>query len=174
MKGDKAVLFSIQPRHVENIFEGRKDVEIRIHPPALFSGYKGYIYETQGPTETPWADEDGHLIFKGRGAVVGEFHVTSTTRHSAGFIPEDSYLMEMCLTMKELRAYQRGKGFAGIHLSNVVRYDRPREITEFRKPCPEYLYCESCAMWNGNKEICGNAALILKRAPQSWCYVIEL
>lgn len=159
MRSDLAVLFAIQPRHVENIFAGRKTVEVRIHPPSIVGRYRGYIYETKEAN--------------GRGAVVGEFSVRATSRHSAGFIPEDRYLADMCLTLPELRAYQRGKDFAGIHIYNVVRYDKPKDITEFRKPCRESLFCESCAMWNGNAETCGNAALILKRAPQSWCYVIE-
>lgn len=173
MKGDKAVLFSIQPRHVENIFRGKKVVEIRLHAPTLSGGYKGYIYETRGPKMPPRSDKDGHLIHKGCGAVVGEFTVTETSIHGRRDIPTDVYLVEMCLTLEELREYQRGKGFAGIRFTDVIQYEQPRAITEFRRPCPEYLCCESCAMWNGHKEVCGNTALRLKRAPQSWCYVIE-
>jgi predicted transcriptional regulator len=168
------VMFSIQPRHVENIFSGRKTVEVRLHAPALPTPYKAYIYETQGPTETPWMDEDGHLVFKGRGAVVGEVTVPKVQRHGAGFIPENGYLAEMCLTMQELVAYRKGKGIAGIRLRDVVIYDSPLPITAFKKACPNELYCESCAMFDAHDEICGNAARVLRKPPQSWCYVETL
>lgn len=46
-------------------------------------------------------------------------------------------------------------------------------LNSFRRVCPEELDCESCAMHSENTGRCGNEALYLRRAPQSWCYVEE-
>ena len=69
----KAVLISIRPEWVARITSGKKTLEVRKNRPKLELPFKCYIYETQGRTETPWIDEDGHTIFKGRGQVIGEF-----------------------------------------------------------------------------------------------------
>ena len=61
------MLFSIRPRWCDLIVSGKKTVEVRKRIPKLEPPYKCYIYETQGKTETPFVDEDGHVIFKGRG-----------------------------------------------------------------------------------------------------------
>lgn len=63
----------------------------------------------------------------------------------------------------------------GWHISNLVIYDKPKELSEFYQKCKSYdkdefenddcLYCENP---------CGNGGkLYLKRPPQSWCYVEE-
>lgn len=68
----KSVLISIQPQWAEKIANGEKTIEVRKTAPQEVP-FKCYIYETQGRTETPWVDEDGHFIYKGRGQVIGEF-----------------------------------------------------------------------------------------------------
>ncbi len=79
-----------------------------------------------------------------------------------------------CLSDVEIMNYL-GNGVEGhgLHIAGLTIYDRPREITEFRKIC-QYGMCESCAMYNAHENTCGNAALILRRPPQSWCYVEEI
>lgn len=69
----KAVLISIQPKWAEKIANGEKTIEVRKTEPKCEVPFKCYIYETKGETETPWVDEDGHFIYKGRGQVIGEF-----------------------------------------------------------------------------------------------------
>lgn len=68
----KSILLSIKPKYVELIASGQKTIEVRKTAPQEVP-FKCYIYETQGRTETPWIDEDGHFIYKGRGQVIGEF-----------------------------------------------------------------------------------------------------
>lgn len=69
----KAVLLSIQPKWCDLIAGGKKTIEVRKTKASLGTPFKVYIYETKGRTDTPWVDEEGHLIFKGRGMVIGEF-----------------------------------------------------------------------------------------------------
>ena len=81
----KSVLISIQPKWCELISSGKKTVEVRKTKPKLEIPFKCYIYETQGRTETPFVDEDGHHIFKGRGQVIGEFVCDSIDEFSVPF-----------------------------------------------------------------------------------------
>lgn len=77
-----------------------------------------------------------------------------------------------CVSKEELNAYgARTPVLYGWHISNLKIYDKPRELSEFRRWCQNNWYCESCAMYRENNGTCGNASLQIKRAPQSWCYV---
>lgn len=66
--------------------------------------------------------------------------------------------------------YLKGTGY-GWHISDLLIYDRPRELTAFWRACPNSWYCESCAMYWENNGTCGKESLYIKRPPQSWCYV---
>ena len=81
----RAVLISIQPKYVDLIAKGEKTIEVRKSRPKLETPFKCYIYETQGDTETPFIDEDGHIIFKGRGKVIGEFVCDRVDEYKAEF-----------------------------------------------------------------------------------------
>ena len=120
----------------------------------------------------------------GNGRVIGEFtcdHIVDAwwdyepdaiTQEVTGGNLE--VLDGLCMTDEELFAYtgdsMHGHVY-GWHISNLRIYDEPRELTEFRRPCPNDLYCETCAMYSNNNGICNNGALPLRRPPQSWCYV---
>ena len=80
---------------------------------------------------------------------------------------------QSCLTLKDMHEYLKGGTGYGWHISDLRIYDQPRELTEFRRSCPNDLYCEACAMYSNNNGICNNGALPLRRPPQSWCYVEE-
>lgn len=164
----KSVLISIQPRWCELIASGKKTVEVRKTKPKIETPFKVYIYETQGRTETPWMDEDGHEIFKGRGQVIGEFVCDkifqySTTQNCDGTdITDEEMTKASCLTKKEIEDYEFSAevkdfciytiGVYGWHISDLVIYDKPRELSEFSK--------------------CGFGQFVpLRRPPQSWCYV---
>ena len=189
----KAVMLSIRPKWCEKIAIGEKTVEMRKTRPRLKTPFKCYIYETQGPTDTPWVDEDGHMTFRGRGQVVGEFicdRIDSLVQigfMGSGEAPRyrivtdnceiaeaDGLFEATCLSEQEVEAYLAGRSGYGWHISNLMIYQDPRQVTDFRKPCVNDLYCESCAMHNENSERCGNAGLWMRRAPQSWFYVEDL
>ena len=83
-------------------------------------------------------------------------------------------LDESCCTYYQLHRYAYHDSLYGWHISDLVIYDKPKELSKFMKPCVNDLYCESCAMFGEFCDQCGNKALMLSRAPQSWCYVEEL
>lgn len=169
----RAVLISIRPEWVEKILSGEKTLEVRKTRPNLETPFKCYMYETQGKSDTPWIDEDGHMIFRGCGKVVAEFtcdKVTNLFSNSRFWLDED-YVLQTCLSAAEIRKYANGaNGLYGWHISNLKIYDTPKELSKFSRPfencigktCDEF----GCAL-------CENSGHI-KRPPQSWRYVEEL
>ena len=173
----KSVLISIQPKWCELIASGKKTVEVRKTKPKIKTHFKVYIYETQGKTETPFVDEEGHHIFKGRGQVIGEF-VCDRIIHS--FLNNnDGWFVELgCLSKEEIDKYQGNNAILyGWHISDLVIYDKPKELGEFKRVCDGN--CQSCqyAIWQTNGWAYEPHIVDCKpitRPPQSWCYVEEL
>lgn len=168
----KAVMLSIRPKWCEKIASGEKTVEVRKTRPKLDTPFKCYIYETQG-----WWERDGLMEFRLGGRVIGEFtcgRIFPINVFDNGSIQNwlFEHMERSCLTYEELAGYiGNGETGYGWHISDLRIYDQPRELTEFRKSCPNDLYCEDCAMYSNNNGICNNGALPLRRPPQSWCYV---
>ncbi len=85
-----------------------------------------------------------------------------------------------CLTIEAFRKYL-GTGiseFCTLHISNLIIYDKPKELSEFRKPCNYDLGCKCCSMYFPGTMFaapyCKNGNLEITRPPQSWCYVDEV
>lgn len=161
----KAVLISVRPKWVEKIANGEKTIEVRKTRPKLQTPFKCYIYETQG-----WVEKDGIMAFRLGGRVIGEFTCDRIYELAPLNHAPDDVEKQACLTREEIVNYLNGTGY-GWHISDLRIYGQPREFTEFRKSCPNDLYCEDCAMYSNNNGICNNGALPLRRPPQSWCYV---
>lgn len=184
----ESVIVSIKPEWLEKIIRGEKTIEVRKSAPKEVP-FKCFIYETKGTTETPWVDEDGHLIFKGRGQVIGEFICDKvmflTPLGLRGFEMREEILKLICLTNDDLNAYGGLKTLYGWHISDLKIYDKPKELREFRA-------CDFKSM-NGT-DVCGNydckyyqdsgSYMIppscakngcrITRPPQSWQFVEEL
>lgn len=191
----KAVMLSIRPKWCEKICSGEKTIEVRKTRPKLETPFKGYIYCTlpKYPHEDFIATDYPKPQFYGGGKVIGEFtcdridwitHIgytgipnlvetricdAATMRTS----PTGGLLNAACLTPKMMNDYLAGGDGYGWHISDLSIYDQPQKLTEFRRSCPNDLYCEACAMYSNNNGICNNGALPLRRPPQSWCYVEE-
>ncbi len=195
----KSVLIAIRPKWVEKIASGEKTIEVRKKAPKEVP-FKAYIYETKGATETPWIDEDGHFIYKGRGQVIGEFicdKVYPIKNKGSSFVvanEEQSVTNEIagqsCLYYDDMVSYFGDKDGYGWHISDLKIYDKPRELSDFLKPCPDtYRYCTICkhcvkiippdeeeyALYHGGQydsweEHCTNR---LSSPPRSWQYVEE-
>ncbi len=88
-----------------------------------------------------------------------------------------------CLTQKDLLDYGKGKTLYGWHISDLVLYDEPKDLCEFKKVCKfqnedsscqfQKVRCKFCEFdFNADNSInlaeCTN---FMTKAPQSWCYV---
>lgn len=185
----KAVLISIRPQWCAKIASGEKTIEFRKSRPELKKPFKCYIYCTKADYYT-WDLRVSNVTIpfaeKCCGKVIGEFICSDFVLFNGGKKWPDfrenraqaeaatpEVLKKACLTARELWAYESKGNPIGWCISDLVIYDTPHELNSFRRVCPEELDCESCAMHSENTGRCGNEALYLRRAPQSWCYVEE-
>lgn len=176
----KAVLISIRPEWCEKIARNEKTVEVRKTRPKLETPFKCHIYCTMDhPYISISCGELDKLNYRtntvGRcnGKVIGEFTCDRIYELAPLNHAPDDVEKQACLTREEIVNYLKGTGY-GWHIVDLRIYDQLRELTEFRRPCSNDLYCETCAMYSNNTGICNNGALPLRRPPQSWCYVEEL
>lgn len=156
----KSALTSINPPHTNNIFSGIKGVEWRTRP--MPTG-KHYCYETK-------------KCF-GLGKVIGEFRVWRIAKYpTIDLIPEG--IVDLgCVPREFLEAYSKGKPIYAHFFVDPVRYDEPKELSEFIKSSAlsydDWLY----GIYNGTTESTYENYLMnfkITRPPQSWCYVKEL
>ncbi len=200
----KSLLISIQPKRCEKIAKREETIEVQKTRPKEETPFKCYIYCTKG--ENLWLTQNGvksktelagYLL---NGKVIGEFvcdkvdeykfHNGLTEFNSMGLPSRiyGSYLIfvdeykAMCLSYDEVKTYGKGKTLYGWHISDLKIYDKPKELSEFKKT--KGRIARTCGMQARNglccaidhEELCDNVKCCFK-APspsQSWCYVEEL
>lgn len=200
----KAVLISIRPKWCELIASGEKTIEVRKTRPNIETPFVVYIYETKARSDMPtFIDEDGHVLCKGRGQVIGEFVCDEIKTYPADdlvgaedldgtiitepkdgvfayWIPEEK---ETCLAYEEILAYGNGKTLYGWHISGLKIYDKPRELSEFYvHKYDREDYCDGCVHHECHitEYPCCECLkdeinhAYLYRAPQSWMFVEEV
>lgn len=177
----KAVLISIRPEWCEKIASGKKTVEVRKNRPKLESPFKVYIYCTNAKPFIVWGD-----VFRGNweteitavsgysreeaekiwdlfnGKVMGEFVCDKIFDICIEVSKPDDlpgYPFPCTgLTDKEIMQYLgNGKTGYGWHISDLVIYDTPKELSSFTK-----LYGTIIRAFDSP---------YIQRPPQSWCYV---
>ena len=173
----KAVLISIRPEWCELIAGGKKTVELRKNTPRLKPPFKCYIYCSRGDLSYS-VNGTRHNINGGR-VVIGEFicdtfYAYLNGRPISPVVNPREIERQAWLSPFQVWRYEPKGNPVGWHISNLVMYDRPRHLWEFRKACENDLDCESCAMFCNYYGICRNPALKIIHPPQSWCYVAEL
>ena len=181
----KAVLISIQPKWCELIASGKKTIEVRKTRPKIKTPFRCYIYETKARSDMPtFVDEDGHVLYTGRGQVIGEFVCDYITDIKPfGFDDIAGFEKQTCLTSADIVKYLNGFYGYGWHISDLKIYDKPRELSEFASFCMvDEKSCASCEHYlfdsddvNGYRRWCGvYRRKPLTHPPQSWMYVEEL
>lgn len=184
----KSIIQSVNPEHVFNMrFGGKrfplKRIEVRKTAP-VETPFKAYIYETKQKEKSFVSKTiDGvqtEVIIRcgGCGKVVGEYICRKVEIVRADNMIQAYYSNrpETRLTDEQLWAYAKGKTLKFLHMEDVVFYDRPKELGEFKKAGfmteEQWLYalypnthCHYEA-WAKKFEI--------TRPPQSWAYVEEL
>ena len=194
----KSVLISTRPKLVEKICHKigedeigkaiyEKRIEVRKTAPKEVP-FKCYIYETKG--QYVKFTHGAHTKYGyGRGKVIGEFICdriicsqayfdSQGKNHLTNVFPDD--IKKTCLDEYDLWDYIAGKAvkanqmYDGYlwHISDLKIYDKPRELSEFRKPCDRFLDCCTCRRLVHNEYMsCDNK---ITRPPLSWCYVEDL
>ena len=158
----KEVLTSVNKEHLDNILDRLKTVEWRKKPLPLG---KHYGYETKNKG--------------GCGKVTGEFEVVENIKVDLFEIvcndPKD-LVKKGCVDWGFLNKYagrERPYLYANI-IENAKRYDKPKELSEFRTPtdCESMIakdmLCNTCCICS---YFCTKKPKRITRPPQSWCYV---
>lgn len=188
----KAVLLSIRHKWVEKIVDGRKTVEIRKNHPAIATPFKCFIYCTKDPQKKFWTgrrysyvDDHSHNAFDicGSGKVIGEFvcdKIYKVIANGSSYIVDgadrgktNEVAMESCLGFDEMRAYLGTHTGYAWHISKLQIYDKPRALGEFMKISRDCRYAD-VAYLGPKCECCRDGDCMMKRPPQSWCYVEDL
>ncbi|MGN0598673.1 MAG: ASCH domain-containing protein [Oscillospiraceae bacterium] len=200
----KAVLISIQPQWCELILRGKKTIEVRKSRPKLKPPFKCYIYQSKGRDRLIEVMKDGDLnygeiyhgkpvfiktmgyrsgykgLFDREQKIVGEFVCDCIISHCE-MANADIAEQQGCIKREEFFEYSNGKELFGWHISDLIIYDKPKELSEFYAPCNKD--CTNCDMWQYirvnadeydmecSSEIYGHKPL--EKTPQSWCYVEE-
>lgn len=202
----KSVLISIHPQWCELIANEMKTVEVRKTRPKIETPFKCYIYCTNTKPYLVWGDvfrgnwetEFTHLsgynrkaaeeiwdVFNGK--VIGEFVCDSIFPirvFENGTIQDYMFhnIDKSCVPYDDIANYigkdQTGYGW---HISDLLIYDQPRELSEFKIFCKSYDdgdKCDDCKYfidgrgYEYDESDCGcNGTKPLERPPQSWCYV---
>lgn len=171
-----------------------KRIEVRKTAPKEVP-FKAYIYMTKKkPYMLTFAGNGKMRVHNGM--VIGEFICDKVYKIEPIFSFYDCYsgyddssdcsyfedysidnerLKKTCLTQQDLCVYGNGNRLYGWHISNLKIYDKPKELSEFFKPCPtkekgDCLSCD-CLADNDYGGVCTNN---LTRPPQSWMYVEEI
>lgn len=192
----RSILLSIKPKYVELIASGEKTVEVRKTRPKLETPFKCYIYCTRGrTTETLLIGKDGQVAFGdyrnactcdadgnvdyfvAEGNVIGEFVCDKIVEFENSW--DDGAFYETaeraCIGVEELARYIGKKDFGyGWHITDLKIYDKPRELSEFRKPCPYTNGAcleRKCEYYD---DYSGKCCCKGERPPQSYMYVEEL
>lgn len=190
----KSVLISIQPKWCELVASGQKTIEVRKTKPKLETPFKVYIYCTDSGKDIFYRSvysyddilytvkhkenakrrlsDNGHLVYNGK--VIGEFVCNEIDKYTKAFFDEqeerDTYdiarfIYHSRIKYNDLCAYVGLGDFYAWHISDLVVYDKPKELGEFDKPHDyiEQSYRKRNSLFNG-----------ITRPPQSWCYVEEV
>lgn len=184
----KSILLSIKPKYVELIASGKKTIEVRKTAPQEVP-FKAYIYCTNGeysPTNCGKKSISDCLILNRNvvnGKVIGEFicdKVYPIKNRGSSFSVADEeqgvtnqIAGQSCLYYDDMVSYFGNKDGFGWHISDLKIYDKPKELSEFYKPCSQSknLDCD----WLRNHNVCScSEKKSITRAPQSWQYIEDL
>lgn len=195
----KSVLISIQPKWCELIANGKKTIEVRKTAPKIETPFKVYIYATKSGDRLVLKSDKVFEISRAiTGKVIGEFICNEILGISNRDLSENyrrliKYIITpSCLKVQELKDYLGFKNGYGWHISNLVIYDKPRELSEFCTVDNESVkQCEHRERVYNNPDYTNGAWLLgsyvcnkdetdwcakcktkpITRPPQSWCYV---
>ena len=189
----KTIMISIRPRHVADILNHKKSVEIRKTFPKEFlqkkryKSYTVYIYCTKstkkeklyfsmfhGDYRTAEHVDHKHRILNG--LIVAKFKLNRIGIVSP--LSTKYWCEEACLSETELLTYLNGEEGYAWYIDDLEIFNKPMELTNFKRVKWEKcdvkdkngLYqCDKCPYGNKYLYECNYEKPL--KAAQSWCYV---
>ena len=181
-------IVSIRPKWVEKIASGEKIIEVRKSVPKEVP-FKAYIYETK-ESKKRYLDDRFNSFFNNishytdMGKIIGEFicdKVYLIKNQGSRFSVADEeqsvtneIARQSCLDYDDMVGYLGNKDGYGWHISDLKIYDKPKELSEFTRPCSYNGICFSCKRFIANGMPYGFCDSTITRPPQSYMRVEEL
>ncbi len=148
---NRKLLLSIRPKHLVNILNGKKTLELRKSVPKDFVGWT-YLYATKNNDNLIYNGRE-YTIEKGKRSdynlnckVVARFYLDEKytkyvfDEYLGGYLDETKTIMlyedkeelnKLCLTYEEIREYGREKDLYACHIKKLEIFDRPKELSDF-------------------------------------------
>lgn len=183
MESKLALMMSTHAIHCDNIFSGKKTIELRKVKSLLKTPFVSYIYHTKTNTgnayKNSWCDcwqlPSGEFVCASStvvGYVViddildfpfGTYNVPTKknkniTWEYTGYRISDNQVKQTCLTRKEIHEYGNNKTIFGYHIAQAVKFKELHNIKEF---------------YSLKEGKCWDIEKALTHPPLSWCYVID-
>lgn len=155
----KAILMSIKAQHNRNIEARKKTSELRKRVPECEYPIKVYTYESG---------------YDGRNKVVNEWICKDVTEWRICMGVPAHLPKVACVSIADILEYSEKNydNISEMKISELKVYDEPKELSEFKKPCPiKKKDCNNCEFYSDYSGSCTNW---VTRPPQSWCYVEEI
>lgn len=205
----KAILFSCKPDEVLRILRNKQNTLLLKLVPKIATPFTIYFYATNSKDNYVLTYKDNklcnlrHHIFTknefirhlGENCLNGKIIAQATCYKITNieysdldncYIVSDETLDDLNLTKDELKEYGKGKWLTLIHISNVVQFDKSKELKEFDKYCNDLnakkysgkhftLSCCNCvAIKNSKPNYKGLCDRRVCYPPQQFIYVEEL
>lgn len=194
----KSIMTSVSPYLCGKIASGQCKILVRKSAPKE-TPFKCYIYCCKDNAQEivllkdyknrfsfgDYRNADGHFYDVANRTVIGEFICNKVDEYKydygCGYYPgdgvdiDDDTILETAIDREDINIYAKGKTLYGWHISDLKIYDKPKELSEFKKPCPtkekgDCLACD-CLADNDYGGICTN---FVTRPPQSYMFVEEI
>lgn len=147
-----AVLMSIKREWCDLIISGDKTIEFRKRAPNIPPPYIVYMYQCL-PKSGERTERDGKVVAQ----FVCEDVIPFSVPYPAYQQQADKTLLDAaCLSYYAAHQYLGSRTGCGLKISDVVVYDRPKEVQEFFR----------CDVVDGLL-----VRRMITRPPHSWCYV---
>lgn len=186
----KSVLISIQPYYVFLIIAKamgwdigqEKTVEVRKNYPKADDWDKTVkIYCSKNKKSFARIPKEYQPLMQPLlGKVIGEFVCNQIDTYDDDTIHAFSHedyskwndfdLYNSCIHPEDFELYANDNWLYGWHISDLVIYDKPKELSEFKKINRECWYADLGLAKRDCPE-CKNKGCFFTRPPQSWCYV---
>ena len=203
----KCVMLSIKPQWCEKIASGEKTIEVRRTAPKE-TPFKCYIYCCKDNAKEivllkdyknrfsfgDYRNADGHFYDVANRTVIGEFICNAVEEfHEWELSPQgkfaefeeerlEKFLTAACLSRDEVFRYRENlpyyKPLYGWHISDLKIYDKPKELSEFKKLYrwfdnrPVESWCDNCCGICDEKNCKYDTRIT--RPPQSYMFVEEI
>ena len=176
----KSVIASLKPYYYYLVSEDIKKIEVRKSAPKTDDwNRETYFYMSRDEKSFAKIPKEYQDKYRKHFGKVGLKFVCERIVGNFKYLVTPKGLECACLTEQEVNDYLGVKGGYGWHITDLKIYDKPKELSEFYRECPQAYSsyedgcCAEICVFH-EEGFCKQFCLPITKAPQSWCYCEEL